>query len=192
MSHGPLSLSSLGRWVLAKAAAFRASLSVAETSPGAHALTQPPGQDIARVIIHHGQEVLPAPAGDLQVGAVCLPELANRRSRLIESVCHLHHGPGRSGDQIMLFEDAVDSGFRDEVAVFVSKADSQLSLGELGQIQRPLDKGLANILWHLVSDGWGHSLPVFQRLNPAGRVPVVPVVKRGFWNAQRHQRSFDA
>ncbi len=91
----------------------------------------------------------------------------------------------------MLFEDAVDGGFREEIAAFVSKSDSQLPRGELSQVKCPLDKGLPNILRHLIPYGVGHRLPVFQSLNAVGQVPVVPVVTRGLGNAQRHQRPFD-
>lgn len=42
---------------------------------GAHGGAQPPGEDVARVIIEHGQELDPAPPDDLEVGEVGLPHL---------------------------------------------------------------------------------------------------------------------
>ena len=42
---------------------------------GAHRGTEPPGHDVTREVVEHGGQIIPAPAGDLQVGKVSLPEL---------------------------------------------------------------------------------------------------------------------
>ena len=41
----------------------------------AHRGAELPGDDVAGEVVEHGQEVEPAPAGDLEVGEVRLPEL---------------------------------------------------------------------------------------------------------------------
>ena len=46
---------------------------------GTHRGTEPPGHDVAREVVEHGREVVPAPAGDFEVGEVGLPELVDGR-----------------------------------------------------------------------------------------------------------------
>jgi hypothetical protein len=45
----------------------------------AHRGAELPGDDVAGEVVEHGREIIPAPAGDLQVGEVGLPELVGRR-----------------------------------------------------------------------------------------------------------------
>ena len=56
---------------------------------GTHCGTQPPGHDVAREVVEHGREVVPAPASDLEVGEVGLPELVAADAGVIHSR-HLH------------------------------------------------------------------------------------------------------
>ena len=37
---------------------------------GAHGGTKPPGDDVAREVVEHGRQIVPAPASDLQVGKI--------------------------------------------------------------------------------------------------------------------------
>ena len=40
-----------------------------------HGGAELPGDDVAREVVEHGREIIPTPAGDLEVGEVGLPEL---------------------------------------------------------------------------------------------------------------------
>lgn len=51
----------------------------------AHRLTQSPGDDEAREVVHDRREVVPSPSGNLDVGEVCLPQLTARRRRAGEA-----------------------------------------------------------------------------------------------------------
>jgi hypothetical protein len=42
---------------------------------GTDGRTKPPGHDVAREVVEHRRQVVPAPASDLEVGEVRLPEL---------------------------------------------------------------------------------------------------------------------
>jgi hypothetical protein len=37
---------------------------------GTHRGTEPPGHDVAREVVEHGREVVPTPAGDLEIGSL--------------------------------------------------------------------------------------------------------------------------
>ena len=69
-----------------------------------HRRAQLPGDDITREVIEHGGQVKPAPADNLQVGEVGLPELVRRRGFVFELIGRLDDDEGRAGDQIMGFE----------------------------------------------------------------------------------------
>jgi len=49
-----------------------------------HRRAEPPGDDIAAVVAEDRREVESAPANDLQVGEVCLPELVRLGGLLVE------------------------------------------------------------------------------------------------------------
>src|SRR5882724_2337854 len=67
---------------------------------GLHRRAQLPGDDIAREVVEHARQIEPAPADDLQVGEVGLPELVWRRGLVLELVGRLHDDVGGAGDQI--------------------------------------------------------------------------------------------
>ena len=52
----------------------------------AHGGTELPGHDVAREVVEHGREIVPSPAGDLEVGEVRLPELVDGRGLVLELV----------------------------------------------------------------------------------------------------------
>lgn len=60
-----------------------------------------PGDDVAREVVKDGGEIEPAPAGDLDIGEVGLPELVRRGGFVVELIGHLHRGERRAGDQAM-------------------------------------------------------------------------------------------
>ena len=75
---------------------------------GAHGGAELPGDDEAGVVVEDRREIEPAPADDLEVGEVGLPELVRRRGLLRERVGGLHHDEGGAGDQVVRLEQAVD------------------------------------------------------------------------------------
>ena len=75
---------------------------------GLHGRAQLPGDDVAREVVEHGRQIEPAPADDLQIGEVGLPELVGRRGLVLELVGRLHDDEGRAGDQIMRLQQAID------------------------------------------------------------------------------------
>jgi hypothetical protein len=86
-----------------------------------HAGTELPGDDVAREIVEHCGQVEPALADDLEVGEVGLPQFVRRGGLGVELVGRLHHDEGRAGDQVMRLEQAIDRGFRDEVALLLGE-----------------------------------------------------------------------
>src|SRR5690349_16507514 len=64
---------------------------------GTHRGTKSPGDDVAREVVEYGREVIPAPAGDLEVGEVGLPELVDGGGLVLELVRRLDHHIGRAG-----------------------------------------------------------------------------------------------
>ena len=50
----------------------------------AHGRSQPPGEDIARKVVQHGAQVVPAPTHHLELGEVGLPHLIHPFGRVLE------------------------------------------------------------------------------------------------------------
>jgi hypothetical protein len=85
--------------------------------PGTHGGAQPPGNDVAAVIVEDRREIEPTPADDLQIGEVGLPELVRPGGLLVELICRADHGEGWAGDEVMCLQKPVDTGLGDEVAL---------------------------------------------------------------------------
>ena len=66
------------------------------------------GDDEAREVVEYGGEIVPAPAGNLEVGEVGLPELVGRRGLMFERLCRLDDDIGRTGDEIVCFQQPID------------------------------------------------------------------------------------
>jgi hypothetical protein len=66
------------------------------------------GDDEAREVVEHGAEIIPAPARDLEVGEVGLPELVGRRGLMFERLDRLDDDIGRTGDEIVCFQQPID------------------------------------------------------------------------------------
>src|SRR3546814_4159541 len=64
---------------------------------------------------------------DFEVGKISLPHLVRPGGFGVELIGGLDHDIGRAGDQIMGLQQAVNRGFRDEVALLVGEAHRQLS-----------------------------------------------------------------
>ena len=67
----------------------------------AHGGTEPPGHDVAREVVKNGRQAIPAPAADLEIGEVCLPELVDGGRLILELVRRLDHQIGGTGDQVV-------------------------------------------------------------------------------------------
>ena len=52
-----------------------------------HRRTEFPGENIPRVIVHHRREIVPAPADNVDVRKIRLPELMNCAGRMTERIC---------------------------------------------------------------------------------------------------------
>ncbi len=97
------------------------------TSGSAHCGTKPPGHDVAREVIQHRGEVVPAPASDLKVGEVGLPELVDSGGLVLELVRRLDHHVGRAGDEVVCLQQPIDRGLGDKVLSLVGESHGQLS-----------------------------------------------------------------
>jgi hypothetical protein len=53
---------------------------------GRHRGAQLPGDDVAREVVENGRQIEPAPADDLEIGEVGLPELVGRRGLVLELI----------------------------------------------------------------------------------------------------------
>lgn len=106
---------------------------------GLHCGAQLPGDDVAGEVVEHRRQIEPTPADDLQICEVGLPELVGRCRLVMEFVGGLDDDEGRAGDQVMGLEQAIDRGFRDEVALRVGEGDRQFPGRQLRLVQRQLD-----------------------------------------------------
>ena len=64
-----------------------------------HRRTELPGDNEAREVVQHGGEIAPAPARDLEIGEVGLPELVGRRGLVLEFLGRFDDDVGRTGDK---------------------------------------------------------------------------------------------
>ena len=81
-----------------------------------------------------GRQVEPAPADDLELGEVGLPELVGRRRLVRELLRGLHHDEGWAGDQIMSLEQPIDRCLRDKIALGVGKPHRQFPRRQRGLV----------------------------------------------------------
>src|SRR3954447_9983228 len=73
-----------------------------------HRRTELPGDNIAREVVQYRAEVKPAPTDDLEIGEVGLPKLVRRCRLILELISGLHDDVGRTGDQIVVLQQAID------------------------------------------------------------------------------------
>ena len=77
---------------------------------GPHRGAELPGDDEAREVVEHGGEIAPAPACDLEIGEVGLPELVGRRCLVLKFLGRFDDDVGRAGDKIVRFQQPIDRG----------------------------------------------------------------------------------
>ena len=68
-----------------------------------HSRAELPGDNEAREVVEHGGEIVPAPARDLEISEVSLPELVGRRGLVLERLGRFDDDVGRAGDEIVRF-----------------------------------------------------------------------------------------
>jgi hypothetical protein len=74
---------------------------------GFHRRAQLPGDDVAREVVEDRRQVEPAPANDLQIGEVGLPQLIGRRRLVLELIGRLDDDEGWAGNQVPCLEQTV-------------------------------------------------------------------------------------
>ena len=73
-----------------------------------HRRAELPGDDVPREVVEDRRVVEPAPAGDLEVSEVGLPELVGRRGLVFELLGSLHDDESRGGDEIVSLQEPID------------------------------------------------------------------------------------
>ena len=68
---------------------------------GLHRGAEQPGDDVARVVIQHRRQVVPAPADHLQIGEVRLPELSRPPGRMPKRLRRRQHDEGRTRQPVI-------------------------------------------------------------------------------------------
>jgi len=90
-----------------------------------HRRAELPGDDVARVIIQHGREIIPAPTDDLEISEVRLPHLVDDCRFILEFIGGFDDNEGWAGNQIMGFQQPIYRCFRDKIAFLIGKAHGQ-------------------------------------------------------------------
>ena len=75
---------------------------------GPHVRAELPCHDEPGEVVEHGREIVPAPADDLQVSEVRLPELVGSHGLVLELRRDLDDDVGRAGNQVMRLEQPID------------------------------------------------------------------------------------
>src|SRR3546814_16172903 len=91
----------------------------------------------------------------------------------------LYHDIGRTGDQIVRLEQAVNRGFRYEVALLVGEAHRQFAGAEIGRVgfQRHFDDLVLDVVTDAVPHAARRRWPILSRLRPAPTITVIPTVR---------------
>ena len=102
-----------------------------------HGRTELPGDNEAREVVQHRGEIVPAPARDLEIGEVSLPELVGGRGLVLELLGRFDDDVGRADDKIVRFQQPINRGPRkleteaapQSQAVEVKRGDTTKGLG---------------------------------------------------------------
>lgn len=78
-------------------------------------------------VIQHSGEIVPTPSLDREVGEVGLPQFMD----VLEVLCSREHSEGRILHQVKILQDAVGTGFRDKMALFLGEETGNLSGGTI-------------------------------------------------------------
>ena len=153
-----------------------------------HRRPKHPGDDVARVIVQHGRQVVPAAPDHLQVGKVRLPEFVRPMGRMVERLPGRQHDEGRTRNQVIRSENAIDARFREKVTLSIRELPRQLPRRPLGISQRRFDDPLPHPRGNLVPVPAGHRRGGLETGSPALEVAVIPRVERGPIDPQFSQR----
>ncbi|EAQ35316.1 putative transposase [Nitrobacter sp. Nb-311A] len=82
--------------------------------------------EIMATVVKHGRQIVPAPAGDLEVGKIRLPELGDGGGLVLELVRRFDHHIGRAGDEVMRLQQSIDRSLR-ETKYFLSSVNRTAS-----------------------------------------------------------------
>jgi len=93
----------------------------------AHGGGQSPGQDVARIVVQHGAEIVVAPIDHLELGEISLPQLVDLLGRFVELVLGTNDLKHRAGDQIIALEDAIHARLADEIALGIGQMPGYLA-----------------------------------------------------------------
>jgi len=96
---------------------------------------------------------------------------------------------GRTGDQIMGLEQPVDRRFRDEVAPGVGEGDGQFARRQVRLLKCKFDDLIAHLPRNAVPDPCGLGFAIFQRIDAAIEISVIPAMEGGTRNAELVQRA---
>jgi hypothetical protein len=92
-----------------------------------HRHAELPGDDIARVVVQDGRQIIPAPTSDLQIGEVRLPKLVWSRRLFPELIRRLDHDIGGASDQILRLEKTINRCPRHKIALLIREQNRQLT-----------------------------------------------------------------
>src|SRR5713226_8306721 len=73
-----------------------------------HRRAQLPGDDVTREVVEDRRQVEAAPADDLEIGEVGLPQLVRRRRLVLELIGSLQDDEGWAGYQVMSLEQPIN------------------------------------------------------------------------------------
>lgn len=76
--------------------------------------------------MHHVKAKAP-PANDLEIGEVGLPHLVDPGGLAMEAVRRFYHQLSRADNRVTSLQQAVNRGFRHEVALLIGKPHSQFA-----------------------------------------------------------------
>jgi hypothetical protein len=96
------------------------------------------------------QKIEPAPADDLEIGEVGLPQLVWSGRFIPELVRSPDHHVGWGRDQVFGLKDAIGRGFGDKIPFLIGVFDRQFPGRQVLVVQRELDEGFAGVIWNAV------------------------------------------
>src|SRR5271170_1565228 len=144
---------------------------------GLHRRTELPGDDVAREVVEDCRQIKPAPADDLEVGEVGLPELIGCGSLILEFVGCLDHDEGRTRNQVVRLEQSIHRGFRDKIAFGIGEACGEFARRQLRHVQSHRDDAFAHLVGDAIPDPIRLRRFVFECLRPAGLEARIPSVE---------------
>ena len=155
---------------------------------GSHGRAQLPGDDVAGIVVQNRRQIQPAPADDLEVGKVGLPELVRSCGLVLERIGGLDDDEGGAGDQIMGLQKPIHRGLRDEVALRVGELHRQFPGAEFRLLQGQVNDLVAHIVGNTVPDPTRAADAVLEAGEAKRTIAIVPSIERRPRNPQLVQR----